>query len=42
MVLLSESEWRNAGVMQGDGWEHYLVFEGEPWVLMFRRPLYDE
>ena len=39
MVLLGENEWRFAGVKQSEGWEHYLVFPCEPWVLLFRRPL---
>ncbi|KAM6039437.1 cyclin-dependent kinases regulatory subunit 1 isoform 1-T1 [Chlamydotis macqueenii] len=29
--LLSESEWRNLGVQQSQGWVHYMVHEpGEP------------
>jgi cyclin-dependent kinase regulatory subunit CKS1 len=37
--LLTEDEWRHLGVQQSDGWEHYMVFDPEPWVLLFRRPL---
>lgn len=28
-----------AGVQQSEGWEHYLVHEPEPHILLFRRPL---
>lgn len=29
--LLSESEWRNLGVQQSQGWVHYMIHEpGEP------------
>lgn len=37
--ILSENEWRNLGVQQSRGWEHYLVYEPEPWVLLFRKPI---
>jgi len=37
--LLSEEEWRNLGVVQSKGWEHYLIYQKEPHVLLFRRPL---
>ena len=37
--LLTETEWRNAGVTQGMGWKHYLVFPPEDHVLLFRRVL---
>jgi len=37
--LLTEDEWRTAGVQQSRGWEHYMVFKPEPWVLLFRRRL---
>ncbi|NWH67401.1 CKS1 protein, partial [Geococcyx californianus] len=37
--LLSESEWRNLGVQQSQGWVHYMVHEPEPHILLFRRPL---
>lgn len=29
--LMSESEWRNLGVQQSQGWVHYMIHEpGEP------------
>ena len=36
--LLAEDEWRMVGVVQSRGWEHYMIFTPEPWVLLFRRP----
>lgn len=35
--LLSEQEWRGLGVQQSFGWEHYMIFSPEPWILLFRR-----
>ncbi|TNV75109.1 hypothetical protein FGO68_gene1649 [Halteria grandinella] len=37
--FLTEREWRTLGVQQSAGWEHYMVFKPEPYVLLFRRPL---
>ncbi len=37
--LMTESEWRNLGVQQSRGWEHYAVHKPEPHVLLFRRLL---
>ncbi|CEL94378.1 unnamed protein product [Vitrella brassicaformis CCMP3155] len=37
--LLSEAAWRSLGVQQSMGWENYEVFEPEPHILLFRRPL---
>ena len=37
--LLSENEWREIGVVQTKGWEHYHIFKKEPHVLLFRRPI---
>eukprot|EP00755_Sulcionema_specki_P025271 Sspe_Gene.82948::Locus_54382_Transcript_1_1_Confidence_1.000_Length_629::g.82948::m.82948/K02219/CKS1; cyclin-dependent kinase regulatory subunit CKS1 len=37
--LLSEAEWRQLGVQQSYGWEHYLIHPPEPHILLFRRPL---
>lgn len=37
--LLSDIEWRNMGVQQSRGWEHYLLHRPEPHILLFRRPL---
>lgn len=37
--LLSESEWRNLGVQQSQGWVHYMIHEpGEPRRGGGRRP----
>jgi cyclin-dependent kinase regulatory subunit CKS1 len=36
--LLSEKEWRDLGVVQSKGWEHYMIYKREPHVLLFRRP----
>mmetsp|Transcript_14219 Transcript_14219/g.28355 ORF Transcript_14219/g.28355 Transcript_14219/m.28355 type:complete len:103 (-) Transcript_14219:145-453(-) len=36
---LSELEWRNMGVQQSRGWEHYATHKPEPHILLFRRPL---
>jgi len=35
--LMSESEWRNLGVQQSPGWEHYLFHGPEPHILLYRR-----
>jgi len=37
--LMSETEWRNLGVQQSQGWVHYMMHEPEPHILLFRRPL---
>ncbi|XP_006003377.1 cyclin-dependent kinases regulatory subunit 1 [Latimeria chalumnae] len=37
--LMSESEWRNLGVQQSQGWVHYMIHEPEPHILLFRRSL---
>ena len=36
-TLLTESEWRNLGVVQSHGWVHYMIHEPEPHVLLFKR-----
>ncbi|KAG7448167.1 CKS-domain-containing protein [Guyanagaster necrorhizus] len=36
--LLSEKEWRNIGITQSLGWEHYEIHAPEPHILLFRRP----
>lgn len=36
--LMSEAEWRSIGVMQSRGWQHYMIHEPEPHILLFRRP----
>ena len=35
--LMTEDEWRDLGVTQSHGWEHYLVHSPEPHILLFRR-----
>ena len=37
--LMSETEWRNLGVQQSQGWVHYMAHEPEPHILLFRRSL---
>ncbi|XP_048849311.1 cyclin-dependent kinases regulatory subunit 1 isoform X2 [Brienomyrus brachyistius] len=36
--LMSETEWRNLGVQQSQGWVHYMIHQPEPHILLFRRP----
>ena len=35
--LLLETEWRQLGVQQSRGWEHYEMYNPEPHILLFRR-----
>lgn len=37
--LLTEEEWRNIGIQQSEGWEHFMVHRPEKNVLLFRRRL---
>jgi len=37
--LLSEGEWRDLGIQQSRGWEHYANHRPEPHILLFRRCL---
>ncbi|XP_038185750.1 cyclin-dependent kinases regulatory subunit 1-like [Arvicola amphibius] len=37
--LMSESEWRNLGVQQSQGWVHYMIHEPEPHILLYWQPL---
>ena len=37
--LMSEAEWRQLGVQQSVGWEHYMLHSPEPHVLLFKRAL---
>ena len=39
MQVLTEHDWEQAGVRISAGWEHYLVFQHEPHVLLLRRPI---
>jgi len=36
--LLTETEWRNLGVMMSPGWVHYMLHLPEPHILLFRKP----
>lgn len=35
--ILSVKEWRDIGITQSMGWEHYEVHAPEPHILLFRR-----
>lgn len=35
--LMTEQECRELGVTQSPGWEHYMIHNPEPHVLLFRR-----
>ena len=37
--LLSEQQWRDLGVVQSRGWQHYDNHMSEPYILLFRRPI---
>lgn len=37
--LLKDDEWRDLGVQQTRGWEHYDIHRPEPHILLFRRPV---
>ena len=37
--LLTKEEWIKLGIIQSNGWEHYLIYENEPHILLFRRPI---
>jgi cyclin-dependent kinase regulatory subunit CKS1 len=36
--LMTEKEWRSIGVVQSEGWEHFMIHDPEPHILLFRRP----
>lgn len=36
LKLLWEKEWRDLGITQSLGWEHYEVHEPEPHILLFK------
>jgi cyclin-dependent kinase regulatory subunit CKS1 len=40
--LLLEQEWRELGVQQSRGWVHNEIHAPEPFILLFRRPLYTD
>jgi len=35
--LMSEQEWRGLGVQQSQGWEHYMRWDPEPHILLFKK-----
>ena len=35
--ILNVKEWRDIGITQSVGWEHYEVHAPEPHILLFRR-----
>ena len=37
--ILSEPEWRELGVQQSVGWDHYDYHRPEPHILLFRRKI---
>uniref|UniRef100_A0A2K5YNB6 Cyclin-dependent kinases regulatory subunit n=1 Tax=Mandrillus leucophaeus TaxID=9568 RepID=A0A2K5YNB6_MANLE len=37
--LMSESEWRNLGIQQSQGWVHYMIHEPERHILLSWHPL---
>ena len=37
--LLTEYEWRRLNLTMTRGWQHFMVYPPEPWVLLFRRQL---
>ncbi|XP_015903386.1 cyclin-dependent kinases regulatory subunit isoform X2 [Parasteatoda tepidariorum] len=37
--LMTETEWRNLGVLQSPQWVHFMMHNPEPHVLLFRRLL---
>ena len=36
---LPEETWRKIGIKQSKGWVNYCRYEGEPHILLFRRPI---
>ncbi|SAL98768.1 hypothetical protein [Absidia glauca] len=38
-ILLLESEYRRLGVRISSGWEHYMIYQPEPNILLLRRSL---
>ena len=36
-TLMTEDEWRQIGIEQRPGWEHYAIHAPEPHILLFRR-----
>ncbi|KAI9293145.1 CKS-domain-containing protein [Neoconidiobolus thromboides FSU 785] len=38
-TYLTSSTWKHFGIQQSLNWEHYLIYEREPHILLFRRVL---
>ena len=38
-TLMSEQEWRNAGIQMSRGWQHFMNHRPERHIFLFRRPL---
>ena len=38
-TLMSEQEWRNAGIQMSRGWQHFMIHRPERHIFLFRRPL---
>ncbi len=36
--LLTDKEWRQLGIIQSLGWQHYMIWRKEPYIVFFRRP----
>uniref|UniRef100_A0A914Z8A4 Cyclin-dependent kinases regulatory subunit n=1 Tax=Panagrolaimus superbus TaxID=310955 RepID=A0A914Z8A4_9BILA len=36
--IFTEDEWRGIGIQMSLGWEHFLIHNPEPHILIFRRP----
>ena len=37
--LMTETEWRNIGIQQSEGWQSYMKHTPERHIILFRRPL---
>ena len=35
--LLSEKKWRSFGISMSHGWQHYMWFNGEKNIMLFRK-----
>ena len=38
-TLMSEQEWRNAGIQMSRGWQHFMIHRPERHIFLFRRAL---
>lgn len=37
--IFTELEWRQIGIQQSRGWEHYAIHRPEPHIFLFRRKI---